>query len=170
MGMSDTPPDSSGRPVAHGGAGDSRGDGQHVPAAAKWLGGLGAVPFVALAIAGHLTGASWQWPALFALCAYGAVILSFLGGIQWGLAIVGGAHESRRTRRLIWSIVPSLVAWAALLLPVHSALPLLALAFGGMLWLDIRASAAEEAPPWYPRLRWPLTVTVVTSLVVGALA
>lgn len=170
MRMTDTPPGRSDRPLTQGEAG--RRGGRHVPGAAAWLGGLGAVPFVVLAVAGHYADTSWQAPVLFALCAYGAVILSFLGGIQWGLAIAGygGAPESRRDRRLVLSIVPSLLGWGALLLPVSVALLLLAVAFGAMLWLDIRASAVGEAPVWYPRLRWPLTFTVAASLGFGALA
>ena len=51
----------------------------HVPPPAKWLGALGAIPFVFLAVAGPFLEAPLQESAHFALVAYGAVILSFLG-------------------------------------------------------------------------------------------
>jgi hypothetical protein len=51
------------------------------------------------------------------LLAYGASILSFLGGIQWGVAL----NERDDERRSPWvmgiSIFPSLIAWSALLQP-----------------------------------------------------
>ena len=65
-----------------------------VPAAAKWLGVLGAMPFVFLAVAGPFLEASVQERAHFALVAYGAIILSFLGGIHWGLAIAGALRPA----------------------------------------------------------------------------
>ena len=58
-----------------------------VPSAAGWLGGLGAAPFIGLAGAiPFLNGAPRMFVAQ-ALVAYGATILSFLGGVHWGLAI-----------------------------------------------------------------------------------
>lgn len=56
-----------------------------VPPAAAALGLAGVLPFAATALA-SLAAAPWGDLALLALLAYGAVILSFLGGIEWGLA------------------------------------------------------------------------------------
>lgn len=111
--------------------------------------------------------------ATFALITYGAVILSFLGGIQWGLAIAntgGSTLGGASYRRLGLSVVPSLIAWAALFFETGTGLLLMALAFGGMLVFDIWSTLVDEAPIWYPKLRLPLTVTVVTSLLLGAVA
>ncbi len=51
------------------------------------LGALGLIPFIVLSLA-MLFGAATllSFPTASALSAYGAVILSFLGGIRWGLA------------------------------------------------------------------------------------
>ncbi len=143
---------------------------QPVPIACRWLGGLGALPFVALA-----GGSLWldgvpQAYVLFGLTAYGAVILSFLGGIQWGLAIADyGAAEGDGAsyRRLTVSVVPSLIAWWALLLTGPTALLVLAISFALMLALDWTATRSGEAPAWYPRLRLPLTACVVACLILG---
>jgi hypothetical protein len=56
------------------------------------------------------------------LVAYGAVIVSFLGGIHWG-APTDNAHDGERA----WGVVPPLLAWPLLLLP-SSRLALLGLA------------------------------------------
>ena len=166
-------------------SGDNPGDdGTRVPYSAAWLGGLGAVPFVALATALHLLDDTSFPQYAFALATYGAVILSFLGGIHWGMAIAAPKSNSSALaanatmgkaadtlgRHLGLSVVPSLVGWGALFLLTPMALVVLALAFAMMLWFDLRASQNGEAPSWYPKLRWPLTLTVVASLLVGALA
>lgn len=142
----------------------------NVPKAAKWLGAFGAVPFVALALAGFIYEGPLRDQLVFAVTAYGALILSFLGGVHWGLAIADPSQSPTAPRRLTVSVLPSLIGWAALLLPISSALVLLAAAFILMLILDRWASTNGEAPAWYPSLRWPLTLVVVTSLVVTTLA
>lgn len=137
-----------------------------VPTAALFLGAAGALPFVAAA-AGALLMESWRGPALLVLLTYGAVILSFLGGIRWGLAIAGA--RAGTALDLSISVAPSLAAWSALLLPLQTGMLVLAVAFIVMLILDLAAARGGRAPAWYPRLRVPLTVVVVTTLAVGAL-
>jgi hypothetical protein len=144
-----------------------------VPSAALWLGAFGTVPFVSLAVASMFLDEENLVRATFALITYGGVILSFLGGIQWGLAIAntdGGTFADASYRRLGFSVVPSLIAWTALFFETGTGLLVMALAFGGMLVFDIWSTLIDEAPLWYPKLRLPLTVTVVTSLVLGAAA
>ncbi len=142
-----------------------------IPPAAAWLGAAGVLPFAFLAGAGVILVGSLEEKAILALAAYGAVILSFLGGVHWGLAIgdAGTANQERVSyRRLAISVVPSLVAWCALLLPTVATLPVLAAAFAAMLAVDWRLAGKTEAPSWYPKLRWPLTAAVVFSLGLGA--
>ena len=143
-----------------------------VPSAAGWLGGLGAAPFIGLAgVIPFLHGAPRMLVA-HALVAYGATILSFLGGIHWGLAI--GSQSSGDNRkflaRLVLSIMPSLVGWAALLVPETIGLLILAAAIAAMLWVDLLATRAGYVPSWYPQLRIPLTCVVVATLLCGAIA
>lgn len=138
-----------------------------LPAPARLLGPAGAIPFLALAIAAWL-GAAWAPPAL---AAYGAAILAFLGAVHWGLALRAPAAERDAAwGRLGLGVVPALLAWVALLLPVTAALTLLA---GGIL-----ATAAVETvaagrgllPRSYLRLRWLLSTLAAASLLLGALA
>ncbi len=93
------------------------------PAAARHLGRAGLLPFVACAAVAVLGPADWRGAAATALPAYAAVIVSFLGGIHWGLAMRQTPEPS--TALLVWGVVPSLLAWPALLLPGGPALALL---------------------------------------------
>jgi hypothetical protein len=38
-----------------------------------------------------------------------------------------------------------------------------------MLVVDVRATRSGDAPPWYPKLRIPLTSMVVASLLLGVI-
>ncbi len=149
--------------------------GSEVPYGAKWLGGFGLIPFVASALGLPFLAPSQQIVVAHALVAYGASILSFLGGVQWGLAI---AYERDRAKpdgaptlavTLGISVVPSLIAWSALMLPTGTALWILAIAIAALLAVDLRLSRIGIAPAWYPSLRMPLTGAVVASLLLGAL-
>lgn len=142
-----------------------------VPPAAAWLGGLGVLPFACLSLATPFANAGLKEELLFALMTYGAVILSFLGGIHWGLAIGSVIQiDDQLSGRIGLSVLPSLVAWAALLTPFGVGLLILAMAFVMMLLFDIRAARLHEAPAWYPKLRWPLSCGAVSALVLGALS
>ena len=146
----------------------ARSDASRVPSAAAWLGGLGIIPFAGLSLATLFATGGLKAQLLFALMAYGAIILSFLGGIHWGLAI-GAVPQTDNSllRRIALSILPSLVAWVALLTSSSMGVLVLAAAFVAMLVVDIRASRMHEAPAWYPKLRWPLSCGAVAALILG---
>ena len=148
------------------------GANTRVPSSAGWLGGLGAAPFVGLAVAIPFLTSEPRSFAAHALVAYGATILSFLGGVHWGLAIgsQGGPDRGTLASRLILSVLPSLAGWAALLVEQRAGLFILAIAIAAMLGVDIWATRVGQAPPWYPNLRIPLSCVVVAALLFGALA
>jgi hypothetical protein len=131
-----------------------------VPPVAAALGYAGAIPFLAGA-----TGVALALLPAGPLLAYGAVILAFMGGIHWGLGMPGALPDGRR---LGLSVVPALLGWAALLLGGRHGLLLLAVAFLGVLALDLAAARSGAAPAWYPSLRVPLTAVVVASLLLAA--
>lgn len=135
------------------------------PAPALALGLLGLVPFVAAAIIPLLHPPATDISAR-ALVAYGAVILSFIGGVRWGLAISSRAAEGV-AGPLVISIAPSLVGWIAVLIGGRAGLATLALALAVLLVADLRLAVA---PAWYRALRLPLTAGAVASLVIGMLA
>lgn len=142
-----------------------------VPRSAAVLGTLGLTPFVGLATGAAVSDDSLQAAMATALVAYGAVILSFLGGIQWGLALQHGGDGTPRAGLLCLSVVPSLAGWAALLLTSPSiGAGLLAGCFAAVFAIDAWLSMRGAAPSWYPRLRAPLTIIAATSLIVASLA
>ena len=142
-----------------------------VPASAAWLGGLGVIPFVALAATLAFLDQDRQAIAVHALVAYGASILSFLGGVHWGLGIAGrrGAPGTGLAGRLALSVVPSLVAWVALLVTPFAGLMVLAGGIALMLGVDLLTTRSGLAPAWYPRLRIPLSCAVATTLLAAGL-
>jgi hypothetical protein len=131
-------------------------------ALALWLGYGGLVPFMAGA------ALAWQLPAesrplaTMALSAYAAVIVSFLGGIHWGIGFRDG-----RPGLFAWGVVPSLVAALALLLPprhglvMHAAMLLLCYA------VDRRVYAVHGLQAWLG-LRWRLSLVAAASCLVAA--
>jgi len=143
-----------------------------VPSGAGWLGGLGAAPFIGLSGATPFLSGSTRMLVAHALAAYGATILSFLGGVHWGLAIGSerGSDSGKLSARLTLSVVPPLAGWAALLVSGPTGLFILATAIATMLWVDLRATKLGQAPRWYPKLRIPLTLAVVAALLFGAIA
>ena len=135
-----------------------------MPQAAAWLGGLGLFPFVVGSIAVLATEATWAYEALRY---YAATILSFMGGVQWGLAMAdAGAADQHHLlwRRLSISVLPALIAWFALLVSPPFDLVVIAAAFGLLLLSDLSAIRQGWAPDWYARLRIPLTATVLVTL------
>ena len=82
------------------------------PRPAPLLGYLGLLPFVAGALALWLAPPDLAAKASRALLYYGAVILSFMGAVHWGLAMHG--DYPGRDRQLAMSVLPALVAWGAL--------------------------------------------------------
>ncbi len=103
---------------------------------------------------------------------YGAVILSFMGGVQWGLAMLATmqAKSGRKhpdAAHLAISVCPALVGWIAALLGPASGLALLATGFVALLVFDLWTVRRELAPRWYAPLRIQLTVAVVILLALG---
>lgn len=138
---------------------------------ARYLGYAGLIPFVALAAAALLSvadaGTLWREAGR----AYAAVILSFLGGFVWGrLLAPDAAGHTQAPARFAYSVLPSLVAWAALLLPAGTGVLLLAAAFVGAYVHDRGMMQAGLLPGWFLRMRLHLTAVVLVSLLALAAA
>ena len=138
------------------------------PRVAYVLGLAGLIPFVAALLGVWVLDGQWFDLSAQALSVYGAVILSFLGGIRWGMALLGKGGDDD----LAWvlSIVPSLVAWAAVLIGGPSGLILLACGFGAQWLYDMRAVQDAALPTWFGGLRTVLTLGAVLSQLLGAVA
>ncbi len=136
-----------------------------VPPPAALLGLAGLLPFAGAALLALQPGPAGDW-AGFALLGYGAVILSFLGGIHWGLALARDAAPDWRALGI--GVLPSLAGWAGLLAGGTAGLLLLASGFLAVLAVDLGLSRSGRAPAWFARLRSLLTGAVLAALLVSA--
>ena len=148
-------------------------DGQardQIPSSALALGLAGLIPFAAGALSlwvplGPLTPEL----GLKLVVSYGAIILSFLGGIRWGTAI--GPYDARRQgREFAASVLGSLAGLAAIFLPSVPALTLLIAGFLMQALWDVTSVEAGRLPSWFGKLRMLLTAGVVISLIAALVA
>jgi len=97
---------------------------------------------------------------------YGAVIISFLGAIHWGLEFAEKQPSHDRTRfRYGLGVIAPAVAWPTLLMPVEYALMSQFVAFTLLYYADAKAAAKGWAPFWYGTYRFVLTFIVCTAIV-----
>jgi len=97
---------------------------------------------------------------------YGAMIISFLGAIHWGLefAKFGGTHGYSR---YLTGVLATGLAWPTTLLPVETALISQFLLFTFLYYNDSRATKRGWAPAWYGVYRFVLTFIVGSAIVVS---
>ncbi|KAL4723527.1 hypothetical protein ACLX1H_009164 [Fusarium chlamydosporum] len=99
---------------------------------------------------------------------YGAVIISFLGAIHWGLEYAEKAPLRERTRfRYGMGLAASVVAWPTLMLPVEYALTTQFMAFVALYFADSRAATKGWAPRWYGSYRFLLTAMVGLAIFIS---
>ena len=141
-----------------------------LPRTVAWLGYGGLLPFLVLTPASQLDyphGAVWS----DALYAYGAIILSFIGALHWGLAMsLPELSERQRSAWFTWSVVPALIAWPAVLFSPPLAAPLLVFGFIAHYLQDRRLARQARLPDWYLPLRLRLSSVAVVCLVAGVFA
>eukprot|EP01018_Ginkgo_biloba_P016827 Gb_34281 [translate_table: standard] len=153
---------------------------EELPTAAMGLGLAGAIPFVLLTppFCSVLPLPEFLCARpLEAQAAYGAVILSFLGGPHWGLGMVrthAPPHDkvfniNVSTFRFMWGVVPSLIAWPALLLSDIPKMSVLIVSFALVLGVDAWCSIQGLLPPWYLPLRVLLSLVVLLCLISSTL-
>ncbi len=134
---------------------------------ARWalvLGYAGLIPFVALALAVWWLSPAWGAKCAFGLLAYSATILSFVGAIHWGLAM---RDASPSPGLLAWGVIPSLIAWIALLLPAPAGLWLVSIALWLCFAVDRRIYPKFGLQSW---LGMRLRLTAVASICCSAVA
>lgn len=136
--------------------------------APRLLGYLGLLPFIiptAFLFCDHHHFMVWR----NLLISYAAVILSFLGAVYWGVAmIVKEMPIKKRNVMLSWSVIPSIVAWIGLLIPQVYGLTVMSIFFVISFFMDMQLMKFEAKPTWYLPLRFHLTVVVTTCLVTAA--
>lgn len=137
------------------------------PSHLAWAMGIaGLFPFVAGAALQWFSPPGWRMLAASALLTYGAVIVSFLGGIHWGLAMRGGSPANAR---LVWGVTPSLLGWLAILLDAPWGHVVLTLSLLACFAVDRVVYRAMGLAAWLP-LRAVLTAVAAVSVAVGGWA
>ncbi|WVN41276.1 DUF3429 domain-containing protein [beta proteobacterium MWH-UniP1] len=132
------------------------------------LGYGGLIPFVGLAVlllsgSRDIVSNPGAW-----LLAYGAVILSFVGALHWGFAMLAPKIDrARRTQCYVWSVVPALIGFLALILNSTLSYSLLIVGFALAYWQDADLANKISLPGWYPRLRAQLSIVASLCLLVG---
>jgi len=131
------------------------------------LGYAGLIPFALLALLMWLVDEDLLPFVAVALAGYGAVIVSFLGGIHWGLGFVRGDDSARL--HFVWGVGPSLLAWLSLLMPPHAGLPLIGLLLLACYAVDRKVYPTAGLAQVLP-MRLQLTVVATLSCMLGAAA
>ncbi|KXJ86770.1 hypothetical protein Micbo1qcDRAFT_140098, partial [Microdochium bolleyi] len=99
---------------------------------------------------------------------YGAVIISFLGAIHWGLEYAEKKPSHDRTRfRYGLGVVAPMAAWPTMFLPVEFALTSQLAAFTGLYFADTTATKRGWAPSWYSSYRFVLTAIVGAAITIS---
>jgi hypothetical protein len=135
-----------------------------LPLNARRLGYGGLIPFVAGALLVWLVHEDVQPYATLALSAYAAVIVSFLGGIHWGLAL---RQAEPPPLLLAWGVVPALVAWLAVMMPPSAGLVIHGIMLVACYAVDRRIYPAQGAAHWLV-LRFRLSAVAALCCFIAA--
>jgi hypothetical protein len=140
-----------------------------MPLIAVLLGIAGLVPVIGCGLAAMGRGGDSE-RMLSALIAYGAVMLAFLGGMQWGFALPAGSQPRRQRWRLLLGVVPPLFGWVALLIALFApdwiALAVLTVGFIGTALVEHRSAEQDTTmPSGYLWLRWGLTIVAAAMMI-----
>ena len=136
------------------------------PPWALGLGYGGLIPFVSLALSIWLFDPTNSFRSVDALLAYSTCILSFLGAIHWGLVMCNATSQSKKL--LAWGVIPSLLAWIALLINPIFGLYLVAAGLWACFAVDRVVYSRVGVQMWLP-MRLVLTVVARLSCVAGAI-
>ena len=125
------------------------------------LGYLGFIPFATFTILPWILGNNWLRPSLIALVIYGAIIISFLGGIIW--------QTSKKQSDLITGILFSLLGFTSIFFfTINIFIPLIVLTICFPLcYLQEKRISESFTDEDYASLRLNLTTGVTACFVLS---
>jgi hypothetical protein len=139
---------------------------RRLPLLAVMLGVAGVIPFMLCGLGSVSASFVGAQPSVLLLLAYGAGVLSFLGGIHWGMAL---ATDDGGRQRLSLGIMPGFLGWLTLAVALYTGRPTIGIAL--QIALFILAAAGEwrgqllgGIPARYIVLRIAVTVAIVAIL------
>lgn len=143
------------------------GSGERLIGLAQALGYGGLIPFVIGGVLVLLLGQRTLYgvDTVFFVASYAAVILSFVGAVHWGVALAGPVRPFKARLMMALSVLPSLLAWAALLAGPATPVTVLVLFCGFVAWwlYEWAVPGKRVLARWYLRLR--LQLSSVAALV-----
>ncbi|XP_021261282.1 transmembrane protein 69 [Numida meleagris] len=132
------------------------------PKPALYLSLAGLIPFVSVPLL-MVIQRTYHPELAFLQVTYGAVIVSFIGGMRWGFAIPENSPAKPDWLNLANSIILPLLAWQALLFKdITSSTVMLVISLGIALHYDL--SLLPTYPVWFKGLRIVVTVVAAFSL------
>jgi hypothetical protein len=142
------------------------------PAIALRLGYAGLIPFVLGALLTWSVRPEAHPYVVDALAKYAAVIVSFLGGMQWGLRVTPGAQRPEgaspgAAAGYVWGIAASLGAWIAVVMPPYAGLVVQGALLIACYAFDRRSYSSLGAAGWLT-LRFRLTAIASLSCFIAA--
>ena len=135
------------------------------PPAVLAFGLLGIIPFWAL-LGSSLLAPNWAGVAAAVEAAYAALILSFLGGARWGMAV----RDTSPNPMVSGLAMTPTLAGLAVLVFTHGDMRGQLLALAAALALSWAWDfTAKDLPTWYGRFRTVLTLCAIGGLCIGAM-
>jgi hypothetical protein len=137
-----------------------------LPESALRLANAGLVPFVLGAALVWLVDERAHYYATLALAVFAALVVSFLGGIHWG---IGFMHDDPPSMLFAWGVLPSLVAWVAVMMPASAGLVVDGVMLVACYLVDRKIYPAVGLSRWLT-LRFRLSAVAALSCFLGAAA
>jgi hypothetical protein len=131
---------------------------------ANRLGFYGLVPFVLLTLACWIVHPDWLGYFIKGQLSYGIAILSFLGGLHWGVALMSHDRPADEIKQaLIWGVIPTIIAWCSM---INMGVGFLVQILGFVVAYQVDKHFYQRyaLPGWFLVLRFRLTCLVVTAL------
>ncbi|MBS1187867.1 MAG: hypothetical protein H6R04_1885 [Burkholderiaceae bacterium] len=134
--------------------------------------GIGALaPFVLLSIGCWIVHPDWIGDLVRGQLSYGIAILSFIGGIHWGAALLTGDMSGEETKKvLLWGVAPAILAWVGVLIDVGLGFALSMACFILAYRFDRRMYPQYHMPEWVLTLRYRLTCVVIGAQLLTLIA
>lgn len=112
----------------------------------------------------------WRAWMIGSLLSHMALVLTFMGGLHWGIAMRYAATNARMPMfHFVWGPLPGLFAWLALMADPVSALLLMIVVALWSYWVDFKTWPGSGLGPWM-QLRSLFTLGTLCYSIIALLA